>query len=44
MTPCDPADSGSAAEYQKKHGVAFAKARFSFADPRRVIAEDPQPK
>ena len=27
-------------ENQKKHGVAFAKAQFAFADPRRVIAED----
>ena len=27
-------------ENQTKHGVAFAKAQFAFADPRRVIAED----
>jgi uncharacterized DUF497 family protein len=27
-------------ENQRKHGVAFAKAQFAFADPRRVIAED----
>jgi uncharacterized DUF497 family protein len=27
-------------ENQKKHGVAFAKAQFAFADPRRVIAAD----
>ena len=27
-------------ENQEKHGVAFAMARFAFADPRRVIAED----
>ena len=25
---------------QTKHGVAFAKAQFAFADPSRVIAED----
>lgn len=33
----DPKKDG---ENQKKHGVAFAKAQFAFADPRRVIAED----
>ena len=27
-------------ENQTKHGVAFAKAQFAFADPHRVIAED----
>ena len=27
-------------ENQTKHGVAFAKAQFAFADPSRVIAED----
>ena len=27
-------------ENQEKHGIAFAKAQFAFADPRRVIAED----
>ena len=27
-------------ENQTKHGVAFAKAQFAFADPGRVIAED----
>jgi uncharacterized protein len=27
-------------ENQRKHGVAFAKAQFAFADPSRVIAED----
>ena len=27
-------------ENQQKHGVAFAKAQFAFADPHRVIAED----
>jgi uncharacterized DUF497 family protein len=26
---------------QEKHGVPFVKAQFAFADPRRVIAEDP---
>ena len=26
---------------QVKHGVGFRLARFAFADPRRVIAEDP---
>jgi len=28
-------------ENQEKHGVAFAVAQLAFADPRRVIAEDP---
>jgi len=28
------------AENQRKHGVAFAKAQFAFADPGRVIARD----
>jgi uncharacterized protein len=27
-------------ENQKKHGVAFARAQFAFADPKRVIAKD----
>ena len=27
-------------ENQKKHGIAFAKAQYAFADPHRVIAED----
>jgi uncharacterized DUF497 family protein len=26
---------------QQKHGVSFRLARFAFADPNRVIAEDP---
>ena len=26
---------------QAKHGVSFRFARFAFADPERVIAEDP---
>jgi uncharacterized DUF497 family protein len=25
---------------QKKHGIAFSKAQYAFADPARVIAED----
>jgi uncharacterized DUF497 family protein len=33
-------DSKKDTENQEKHGVPFAKAQFSFADPRRVIAED----
>ena len=28
------------AENQEKHGVAFAKAQYAFADPNRVIARD----
>jgi uncharacterized DUF497 family protein len=28
-------------ENQAKHGVPFAKAQLAFADPVRVIAEDP---
>lgn len=28
------------AENQKKHGLAFSKAQYAFADPRRVIARD----
>jgi uncharacterized protein len=27
-------------ENQEKHGIAFGKAQFAFADPNRVIAED----
>ena len=27
-------------ENQAKHGVAFEKAQYAFADPRRVVAED----
>ena len=26
---------------QAKHGISFGTAQFAFADPRRVIAEDP---
>ena len=33
-------DPGKDHENQRKHGVAFAKAQFAFADPRRIIAED----
>ncbi len=33
-------DAKKDAENQRKHGVAFAKAQFAFADPNRVIAED----
>jgi len=32
-------DPGKDHENQRKHGVAFAKAQFAFADPRRIIAE-----
>ena len=28
------------AENQRKHGVSFCKAKYAFADPRRVIAKD----
>ena len=27
-------------ENQRKHGVAFARAQYAFADPQRVIARD----
>ena len=33
-------DSDKDLENQRKHGVSFAKAQFTFADLRRVIAED----
>jgi len=33
-------DPGKDHENQRKHGVAFAKAQFAFADPPRIIAED----
>ena len=33
-------DADKDAENQRKHGVAFSLARFAFADPNRVIAED----
>jgi uncharacterized DUF497 family protein len=28
-------------ENQAKHGVSFAQAQYAFADPHRVMAEDP---
>lgn len=28
------------AENQRKHGVAFGRAQYAFADPKRVIAKD----
>ena len=34
-------DDSKDRENQRKHRVAFAAAQFAFADPRRVIAEDP---
>jgi len=34
-------DTGKDQENQAKHGVSFAKAQLAFADPIRVIAEDP---
>jgi hypothetical protein len=33
-------DTNKDLENQQKHGVAFAKAQYAFADPHRVIAED----
>lgn len=33
-------DSTRDQENQKKHGVSSARAQFTFADPKRVIAED----
>jgi uncharacterized protein len=27
-------------ENQRKHGVAFSRAQYAFADPKRVIARD----
>ncbi len=33
-------DRNKGKENQRKHGVAFASAQFTFADPIRVIAED----
>lgn len=33
-------DPGKDAENQRKHGVAFLRAQYAFADPRRVIARD----
>ncbi len=28
------------AENQRKHGVSFGRAKYAFADPKRVIAKD----
>lgn len=33
-------DPDKDAQNQAKHGVAFARAQYAFADPRRVIARD----
>lgn len=33
-------DPDKDAENQRKHGVAFERAQYAFADPRRVIARD----
>ena len=33
-------DPDKDAENQGKHGVAFARAQYAFADPQRVIAKD----
>ena len=33
-------DESKDAENQEKHGVAFSRAQYAFADPHRVIAED----
>ena len=33
-------DSNKDAENQQKHGVAFGRAQYAFADPGRVIAKD----
>lgn len=33
-------DNNKDLENQSKHGVAFAKAQYAFADVKRVIAED----
>jgi uncharacterized DUF497 family protein len=33
-------DSDKDAENQQKHGVAFSRAQYAFADPQRVIAKD----
>lgn len=34
-------DASKDTENQKKHGVAFSRAQYAFADKQRVIAEDP---
>ena len=33
-------DEKKEAENVEKHGVAFSRAQYAFADPHRVIAED----
>jgi uncharacterized DUF497 family protein len=33
-------DPDKDAENRRKHGVAFSRAQYAFADPRRVIAKD----
>ena len=33
-------DPDKDAANQRKHGVAFLRAQYAFADPRRVIAKD----
>ena len=33
-------DSKKDHENQQKHGVSFASAQYTFADPHRIIAED----
>jgi uncharacterized DUF497 family protein len=33
-------DSSKDMENQRKHGVAFERAQYAFADPKRVIALD----
>jgi uncharacterized protein len=33
-------DNNKDAENQQKHDVAFGRAQYAFADPRRVIAKD----
>ncbi len=33
-------DPDKEAENRRKHGVAFSRAQYAFADPRRVIAKD----
>ena len=33
-------DANKDAENQGKHGVAFSRAQYAFADPQRVIAKD----
>ena len=34
-------DSNKDLENRKKHGISFAVAQYTFADTRRIIAEDP---